>query len=293
MECDKIEKDLAEMESYAWYDDLQAGTAYTRKGKNLGLRISKYELIDACEIPAILASFGEVDMLAQFPQDYSIPASTPVRSYRRKHSLSGVPAALAAEFAVGEREDDGSAVELPRSGGGWNESMRCSVEIGQAFPSDSIWHTMTKELYLPIRSDDVEHYSIVDALDEPCGSVYLLLYTILNTDALGRQPPHVLKGHKRQPWTFNILKCTPHKDGVWVLFVADAEVSNATTMMTEWIPTWFMKKLTKDMFSMITKDFLTYAKSDAHIRERMKVSARAPLYESIRKRIMEAIFKEA
>jgi len=285
-------KDLTLMEGYAWHDDLQAETAFVIKGKNFGLRISRYKLMDACDMPALLAAFCEFDMAAVRPQDYSMLASTPVRSFRRKVSLPGVPTAPAVERAYVEGQDDGSLVELPRSGGGWHTHFVCAVEIGRAFPSDTIWHYLAKHPQIPsIKTDNVQHCSIIDALDEPCRSVYVVAYTILNTDALGGQAPAVIKGYQRIPWSCLTYKCTPYKDGIRVMLMVEAEMSPTIAAIIKWLPTLLMKKLIKDAFKMISSDMDDFGLSNAPLRERRKVSARAPLYESIRKHITEVIDK--
>jgi len=285
------EKDLTLMDGYAWNDDLQAETAFVLKGKNLSVRVSRYKLMDACDMPSLLAGICEVDMTALMRQDYSMLASTPVRSFRRKVSLPGVPTALAVEHASGEGQDDGSLVELPSSGGGWNKAEKCAVEIGRAFPSDTIWRTITKDPQLPVKTDDIQHCSIIDALDEPCRSIYVVQYTMLNTDALGSQAPAVLKGHQRAPWACGTFKYTPCKDGVRVMFMFDVEMSPVFITIVKWIPTRLVKTLLKDAYKMLASDIDEFALSNATLRERRKVSARAPLYENIRKRITEVIDK--
>jgi len=290
---DRTEQTICKMSGYAWYDDLQAEIAYSINTKDSSFTCSSIADvdIDAGDIVTLIAGFSEVDLIAVFPQDYSLPASAPRRSSRRRSSLSGVPAALAGERAAGERQDAEPSASLPRAGGGFSKHIQCAVEIGRAFTSDAVWHLFSREPDLKVASDDVMHSSIVDALDEPCGSLYTMLYTVLNTDGLGRQLPPAVKWRLRQPFMRLRVKVKPQPGGAKLCVMVDVSMHPALCRILSLCPTWIMKKVLKNGFTSVTKDYDTYVKTFAPLRERMKVSARAPLYERMRKRAIEATAK--
>jgi len=288
-ECGKAETNMSDMGNYLWLEELQSEIVYLFKGKTLSVAFSRY--VQNVNVSSLVAAIAENDIIQKNPQDYTLPATAPTKSWKRKNSLSGIPTDLAAECAVSNGDDE-YCMKLPTTGGGWNASIRCSVELGRPIPSDSIWHTMTKEPDVPVRSDDVLHISIVDALDEPCNSIFIFMYTMLNTDALGSQPPPVLKGHTRQPWNFTTFKYTPHRDGIRFFIIVDAELHPAVIYILKWLPTVIMKKVLTKIAKTLGEDLEQFARHSVELRERMKISARAPLYESLRQRTIEARGKE-
>lgn len=154
-------------------------------------------------------------------------------------------------------------------------------------PSDTLWRRL--DCGMPMcRSDNVVHTSLVDALDEPLGAIWIGLYS--PPDRRNTEVPRLEHGHVRLPYIFAALKIEPASrtqcgfQGARQTFVSEVQLPSAIYRILCAAPSWMLKWLCRSWFERQVPSFAQFATSP-ELRARLRSSSRAPLYEHLRRRL--------
>jgi hypothetical protein len=162
---------------------------------------------------------------------------------------------------------------------------------GERLDNDGIWRTIIHTRSTGSKSDLINYSSLVDALDEPLGSIWVAYYVSpeFTPACVGIPPPMV--GHFRTSKSLYVIRFEPlnakTRMGVRMTSFLEAGVSTAVYSLLTLMPSFALRRLVRGMVETAAESLDNFCRDNPKIDELMKTSPSAELYQRLKTRLEE------